>query len=196
MRPILFGLGLKEMLADEITTDLRAIHAQAVAQAAPAGVPVTRALTSKGISHGGAISIEEFVVDALKAQMGLSMADDPDLVAAQSRPVTTPSGMRLNGLTDVIERPPLKEGDIGTVERHGEAQDARDAFGAEPRCGVGVPGSLVIFPPDDTASDLEPGAPDAPDFPQFRRGSIRLRALVNSPSIVESQAHTTGGHKS
>jgi hypothetical protein len=39
MRPILFGLGLKEMLADEITTDLRAIHAQAVAQAAPLEFP-------------------------------------------------------------------------------------------------------------------------------------------------------------
>jgi hypothetical protein len=30
----LFGLGLKEMLADEITTDLRAIRAQAIAEAA------------------------------------------------------------------------------------------------------------------------------------------------------------------
>ena len=31
--PHLFGLGLKEMLADEITTDLRAIRAEALAEA-------------------------------------------------------------------------------------------------------------------------------------------------------------------
>jgi hypothetical protein len=50
--PHLFGLGLQEMLADEITADLRAIRAQAIAQARSTGVPVTRALTSKGISYG------------------------------------------------------------------------------------------------------------------------------------------------
>ncbi|MGB5133075.1 MAG: hypothetical protein WBO00_10690, partial [Steroidobacteraceae bacterium] len=50
--PHLFGLGLQEMLADEITTDLRAIRAQAVAQASSQGRPVTRTLTSKGIVYG------------------------------------------------------------------------------------------------------------------------------------------------
>lgn len=50
--PHLFGLGLQEMLADEITTDLRAIRAQAVAQASSQGRPVVRTLMSKGISYG------------------------------------------------------------------------------------------------------------------------------------------------
>ena len=45
------------------------------------------------------------------------MADDPDLVAAQSGLTTTAAGMRLNGLTDTIEQPPTEEGDIGTVEQ-------------------------------------------------------------------------------
>jgi hypothetical protein len=50
--PHLFGLGLKEMLADEITADLRAIRAQAVAEAASQGRPAVRNLVSKGISYG------------------------------------------------------------------------------------------------------------------------------------------------
>jgi hypothetical protein len=50
--PHLFGLGLKEMLADEITTDLRAIRAQALAEAHQSGHDVTRPLKSKGIAYG------------------------------------------------------------------------------------------------------------------------------------------------
>ncbi|HEY6334049.1 MAG TPA: di-heme oxidoredictase family protein [Blastocatellia bacterium] len=50
--PHLFGLGLKEMLADEITTDLRAVEAQAVSQAQSGGHAVKLPLTSKGINFG------------------------------------------------------------------------------------------------------------------------------------------------
>jgi hypothetical protein len=50
--PHLFGVGLKEMLAEEITTDLRAIRAQALNQARRQGRPVTSPLRSKGIDYG------------------------------------------------------------------------------------------------------------------------------------------------
>jgi len=50
--PHLFGLGLQEMLGDEITADLRAIRAQALAAAQSSGTAQTRTLTSKGISYG------------------------------------------------------------------------------------------------------------------------------------------------
>src|SRR5215475_12504729 len=50
--PHLFGLGLKEMLADEITADLREIRDQAIAQARTTGQPATKLLASKGISYG------------------------------------------------------------------------------------------------------------------------------------------------
>lgn len=50
--PHLFGLGLKEMLADEITAELRQIRARAVALAQAQGRDVTKRLTSKGISYG------------------------------------------------------------------------------------------------------------------------------------------------
>jgi hypothetical protein len=50
--PHLFGLGLKEMLADEITTELRDRRAQAAGEARTSGRPVTIAMQSKGISYG------------------------------------------------------------------------------------------------------------------------------------------------
>jgi mono/diheme cytochrome c family protein len=379
--PHLFGLGLKEMLADEITADLRAIREAARNAAAQTGAPVTRALTSKGtrygsiralpdgtvdtsrvegvdpdlrvrpfFHHGGTISIREFVIGALKAEMGLAMAQDPDLLAAQSGPVTTAGGMVLNGLTDTIDKAPVEEGDIGTVEqrtalvdylefyllnyfkpgeseetltvkrgrqefdragctgchrpslrierdrrvadvdtrfdpvnghfnrlfatarlllanpgsvgqagvaklpalqpfvvddifadfkrhdlgpafhernydgtmrtefmttplwgvgstapyghdgrsvnltevilRHGgEAQQARDAFATLPAASrdavIAFLSSLVIFPPDDTASNLDPGDPSAAGFPQVGHGSVRLTSLFNNPAWIE-----------
>ncbi|MGV6806386.1 MAG: di-heme oxidoredictase family protein, partial [bacterium] len=50
--PHLFGLGLQEMLADEITADLRAIRDQAVNDATNGNTTVTRSLDSKGINYG------------------------------------------------------------------------------------------------------------------------------------------------
>ena len=138
--PHLFGLGLKEMLADEITADLRVIRAQAIAEARAKQQPVTNQLTSKGISygslivhpdgsvdtshveginpdlrvrpffaHGGKISIREFVVGALQAEMGLQ-AVDPELLAAHNGGrFVTPSGMVLDGSLDQLEAPPTDD---------------------------------------------------------------------------------------
>ncbi|MGH9319515.1 MAG: hypothetical protein ACRD3V_06460 [Vicinamibacteria bacterium] len=136
--PHLFGLGLKEMLADEITADLRALRADAAERARATGRPVTARLASKRIRygritampdgsldlshvegvdgdlrvrpfffHGGTISIREFVVGALQAEMGLQ-AVDPELDAAarMAARFTTPSGMVLDGGLDRIEAPP------------------------------------------------------------------------------------------
>ncbi|HET6373258.1 MAG TPA: di-heme oxidoredictase family protein [Candidatus Polarisedimenticolia bacterium] len=50
--PHLFGLGLQEMLADEITQELRAIRAAALLAARNGGKPVQRSLVSKGINYG------------------------------------------------------------------------------------------------------------------------------------------------
>src|SRR3954469_2473810 len=50
--PHLFGLGLKEMLADEITDDLRKVGPEALAQAQNRHQPVTMQLVSKGIRYG------------------------------------------------------------------------------------------------------------------------------------------------
>src|SRR5262245_30260198 len=50
--PHLFGLGLQEQLADEITTDLRNIRAGAISDARRFRQTVTRPLFSKGINYG------------------------------------------------------------------------------------------------------------------------------------------------
>jgi len=66
--PHLFGLGLKEMLADEITNDLRAIREQARDQARKSHRAVTLSLTSKGISYGAIIANPSGSVDTSQVQ--------------------------------------------------------------------------------------------------------------------------------
>ena len=136
--PHLFGLGLKEMLADEITHDLRQIRATAIAQAAQLGADVTLPLVSKTVQYGTitahsngtldtsgvvgvnpdlrvrpffaqgkAISMREFLVGALKAEMGLEAFDPDMLLASQGQDVLTPAGMLLSGSIDAIDAPPV-----------------------------------------------------------------------------------------
>lgn len=181
--PHLFGLGLQEMIADEMTQDLRRqVHAALLKRPAkelrsikpsprsrksrtvrsghsrssgripertdrkeeqvPMGKPngnIVVKLKSKGVSfgtlvvkpdgeivdssklegvdedlrvrpffaQGGGYSIREFIVGALKDEMGLE-APDPDLLAAANGgKVTTPSGLVLDGETDAVNAPPV-----------------------------------------------------------------------------------------
>ena len=379
--PHLFGLGLKEMLADEITTDLRSLRDLAIARAQQSGHSVTMKLKSKGIDYGSitaqpdgsldtskvsgvdtdlrvkpffaegsTISIREFIVGALHNEMGLEASSDPDLLAASAGGrVVTPSGMVLDGSKDKISAPPqpdpqngneidaavvdhlefyllnyfkpghglqdnntengrrifakigcaschiadltinhdrrvadvetaydstngvfnslfatattlfypkddgsgepvlklplgnsfvvrdiytdFKRHDLGTsfyernwdgtlqtqfltrplwgvgstgpyghdgrsislndvILRHGgEAKPAHDAFVALKSNQidnlVAFLNSLILFPPDDTASTLDPANPNAPNFPQFGHGSIKLTVLFNDPTDLE-----------
>jgi len=73
------------------------------------------------------------------------------------------------------------------ILRHGgEAQISRNAFAAlaENQADdlIQFLNSLVLFPPDDTASTLDPGDPTKPGFPQAGHGSIKLGALFNDPT--------------
>jgi CxxC motif-containing protein (DUF1111 family) len=76
------------------------------------------------------------------------------------------------------------------ILRHGgEAQGARDRFAelsaTDRRKLLDFLGSLVLFPPDDTASNLDPGNPAALGFPQYQHGSIQLTVLFNDPTDIE-----------
>lgn len=76
------------------------------------------------------------------------------------------------------------------ILRHGgEARAARNAFAALPEGAqlavLEFLGSLVLFPPDDTASNLDPGDPATPGYPQRGHGSIRLGVLFNDPNEPE-----------
>lgn len=384
--PHLFGVGIKEMLADEITADLRAIREEAIVQARVQGRPVILELRSKGIDYGHITASSEGTVDTSHVQgvnpdlrvrplfaegrdfstrvlavnawrnaMGL-IAEDPDFAAAAAREnpgrVVTPAGLVFDGMLDTFPTPPAPRPELGetgfeipvslvdfmefyllhyftpgtyqqtrvtdrgrsimetigctqchipnlplerdrrvadietvydpergvfnhlfatahplfrTVDdgtgfpplkrpsggsflvenmftdfkrhdlgpnfhernfngimttqfmtlplwgvgntppyghdgrsihlrevilRHGgEAQAPQEAFAALPEqwqdAVIRFLESLVIFPPDDTASTLDPGNPQAPDFPQRGHGSIRLSELFNDPSDLE-----------
>ena len=54
--PHLFGLGLQEMLGDEMTATLRAIRDAAVVEALETETPVTRALRAKGVAFGNIVA--------------------------------------------------------------------------------------------------------------------------------------------
>lgn len=76
------------------------------------------------------------------------------------------------------------------ILRHGgEAKRARDRYAAAGSVAQfalrAFLESLVLFPPDDTASNLNPGDPTAADFPQRGHGSIRLPALFLDPTDPE-----------
>lgn len=76
------------------------------------------------------------------------------------------------------------------ILRHGgEAQASRDAFVALKPTQINnvlaYLNSLVLFPPDDTASTLDPMNPAATNFPQNGHGSIKLGVLFNNPTDPE-----------
>lgn len=71
------------------------------------------------------------------------------------------------------------------IVRHGgEAQAQRDAFVKLPEkkrdALLKFLESLIIFPPDDTASNLNMADPNAANFPQNGHGSISLTPLFNN----------------
>jgi hypothetical protein len=76
------------------------------------------------------------------------------------------------------------------ILRHGgEAQSARDSFAAlgesEKDSILAFLNSLIVFPPDDTASNLDPGDSNNENYAQGAHGSIKLGVLFNDPSDVE-----------
>jgi di-heme oxidoreductase (putative peroxidase) len=76
------------------------------------------------------------------------------------------------------------------ILRHGgEAQASRNAFAALPESQKNnvmlFLNELVLFPPDDTASNLDPGDRTNPNFPQRGHGSIRLPVIFNNPAELE-----------
>ena len=76
------------------------------------------------------------------------------------------------------------------ILRHGgEALAARNNFAAlrpgDQSSVISFLNSLMLFPPDDTASTLDPANPAKPNFPQYGHGSIKLTVLFNDPTDLE-----------
>lgn len=135
--PHLFGLGLQEMIADEMTAELREIRDEAVQDAIDEGDDVTVDLWGKSTSFGTLTahadgSVDTSGVEGVNADLrvrpffaegstisvrefivGAFNAEmglesaDPVLWGAQVGSVTTPTGMVLDGTLDSIEAPPV-----------------------------------------------------------------------------------------
>ncbi len=76
------------------------------------------------------------------------------------------------------------------ILRHGgESQVSRDRYatlhGSEKIALQTFLNALILFPPDDTASTLDPGDPTKTGFPQFGHGSIKLTVLFDDPTDPE-----------
>ena len=76
------------------------------------------------------------------------------------------------------------------ILRHGgEAQAQRNAFALlsdqSQEDVISFLNTLVLFPPDDTASNLDPADPNAPGYPQYGHGSIKLTNLFNDSNDPE-----------
>jgi hypothetical protein len=76
------------------------------------------------------------------------------------------------------------------ILRHGgEAQASRDSYSKlSVRDSDAVQkflNSLILFPPDDTASNLDPGNRSTPGYPQYGHGSIKLTVLFDDPADPE-----------
>ncbi len=76
------------------------------------------------------------------------------------------------------------------ILRHGgEAQHSRRLYqrlaGNDQEAITAFLNTLVLFPPLDTASNLDPADPTVPGFPQKGHGSIKLSVLFNNPTIIE-----------
>ena len=71
----LFGAGLIELLAREMTDELQAIRADALATAQRDGGPVTRSLSAKGVRFGSVTARPDGILDVSRVE-----GVDPDLV--------------------------------------------------------------------------------------------------------------------
>ena len=76
------------------------------------------------------------------------------------------------------------------ILRHGgDALTARNSFAGlnanDQGAVIAFLNSLVLFPPDDTASTLDPADSTKKNFPQFGHGSIKLTVLFNDPTDPE-----------
>lgn len=106
--------------------------------------------------------------------------------AADSVPDASPVGRRIHRAYGHDRRSITLN---NVILRHGgEAQPSRDKY-----AGLGSTekvalqtflNSLVLFPPDDTASNLDPGDSTKTGFPQFH-GNIKLTVLFNNPTDPE-----------
>jgi hypothetical protein len=141
--------------------------------------------------------VRNFFADMKRHDLGPNFHERnfPNFVAAPGAPLSGPFSFTTQFMTEPLwgvgDTPPYghdgRSGNLDDViRRHGgEAQNARNLYVALPSISqnwiLAFLRSLVLFGPDDTASNLRPTAPSTAGYPQIGHGSIALGALFTTP---------------
>jgi mono/diheme cytochrome c family protein/uncharacterized protein (DUF697 family) len=137
---------------------------------------------------GGSFVVRNFFADFKRHDLGANFSERNYEGTFQERFITEPlwgvattAPYGHDGRSQNLEEVILRHG--------GEAQLSRDAFAALGRTQkvwvLSFLGTLVLFPPDDTASTLQPMVPSTMHFPQNGHGAIALTPLFNDPTDPE-----------
>jgi hypothetical protein len=151
----LFGAGLVELLAREMTRELRGQRTAAVAEARATGAPVTVALSAKGVTFGRLTAHPDGLIDHDRVE-----GVDPDLMIrpfSQKGVVATLRRFTVNALN-------VHHG-MQAPERFGARWTGTDDFdgdGIEAEIGPGDVSAVVAF-----QASLPPPLPAPPDDPRW-----------------------------
>ncbi|MDA7629532.1 hypothetical protein OAE11_00800 [Akkermansiaceae bacterium] len=195
--PHLFGLGLQEMIADEMTQDLRslvneALLKRAAEDSADGEVPEKvgfkkRKSQSAQRDRGGGSSHGHNRGGSNRGKPGAKPTDPEEeeqgeagenvVVRLRSKGVDSTSPYGHDGRSINFEEVILRHG--------GEAERSKKMFEKlreeDKSAVIAFLRSLVLFPPDDTASNLNPGDPDGNPQDPADHGSINLGVLFQIP---------------
>ncbi len=172
----LFGSGVLQRLAEEITEDLLAIRDEAALEAQSGGASVTRSLDSKGISFGEISATRDLAGDVTFDVSGLEGVD-PDLVVR-------PFGWKGNTTTlrDFCRGAAMNE-----LGMEPDELVAKDAQGRTDPDGDGVEGELSVG--DITAITIYVAAQPVPSSSGF----LVSQGLSPPPTVEVAAAVARGG---
>ena len=129
-----FGSGLMEMLAREMTVDLQGILQQALSEASTAGVPVTLELMTKGVGFGSITAQPDGTFDTSKVE-----GVDSDLII---KPLMQKGA--IVSLREFVVKALNQHFGMQAVERFGDGEDP-DADGVRDEITRGDVTALVMF---------------------------------------------------
>lgn len=172
----LFGSGLIELLAREMSADLARIRTEAVAAARAGGQPVTRDLETKGVAFGRITALPDGSVD-----LGALDGIDDDLVVrpfSQKGVMTSIRQFTVNALN--------QHHGMEANERFGARWTGTDDFDRDGVTGEITDGDVTAL--DAFQATLPPPLQQMPDDPAWRKAAARGRAVF-------AEAGCTGCHR-
>ncbi len=187
-----FGAGLMEMLAREMTVELQSILQQAITEARTAGTPVTMDLIAKGVGFGSITAESDGTFDTSKVE-----GVDSDLII---KPLMQKGA--IISLREFVVKALNQHFGMQAVERFGDGEDP-DADGISDEITRGDVSALVLFlatfPPPGRVMPTRPEARAAADHGEVLFGTVgctvcHIRELrLNAPVFSEPNPFNPGG---